>query len=408
MNRGFLLLWQGQAVSQLGNQAFTIAMLLWASTTTGSASLVGLLMVLSLLPGVVLAPFGGTFADRHSRIRILIACDLAAGAGVLLLAAGFWAFPGREQLNLGLLLAAAVLLGVLRALFLPAVGAVIPDLVPAERLPAANSLNQVTVQVALLVGQAAGGVLYARLGAALLFLLDGVTFFYAALSEALIPRDEPRPVAAEGGPPLSRFLRETGEGLRFVWGAAGLRDFAIAASLVNLLSTPMITLFPFYVERYLQAGPEWYGFLVAGVSGGSLLGFALAGTLRLAGTARAWGILGAMFLYPIFFGALAFTRAPLPALAAVVLGGITVGLINVYLMTMIQSATPAELRGRVMGLLVTLTAGLMPIGMALGGVIGDLTGKNVPAILTASAVLALLVTAGAAARRDCRRFLATG
>ena len=56
-------------------------------------------------------------------------------------------------------------------------------------------------------------------------------------------------------------------------------------------------------------------------------------------------------------------------------------MINVYLITLLQAATVAELRGRVMGLLGTLSGGLIPLGMALGGVVGDLTGKNVPLII---------------------------
>ena len=64
-NRNFFLLWQGQTVSQLGNQAFSVAMMFWILEKTGSASLMGLIMGLAVLPGVLLAPFGGTFADRH-------------------------------------------------------------------------------------------------------------------------------------------------------------------------------------------------------------------------------------------------------------------------------------------------------------------------------------------------------
>src|SRR5688500_1790477 len=84
-NRDFFLLWQGQTVSQLGNQAFHIAMMSWLLRATGSASLMGLIMFTSLLPGVVLGPVGGTFADRHSRIRIALICDLLAGAAMLAL-----------------------------------------------------------------------------------------------------------------------------------------------------------------------------------------------------------------------------------------------------------------------------------------------------------------------------------
>ena len=67
MNRNFFLLWQGQMVSQVGSAVFRIAMMFWIKHTTGSATLMGLIAMVSALPMVIFGPIGGTFADRHSR-----------------------------------------------------------------------------------------------------------------------------------------------------------------------------------------------------------------------------------------------------------------------------------------------------------------------------------------------------
>lgn len=409
MTRNFVLLWAGQTASQLGNQAFSIAMMFWTMEATGSASLMGLLMTASTLPGVLLGPFGGTFADRHSRVRILIVSDMIAGIGVLAVAAMLWWRADDVKLITGVLVTVAVLLGVIRAYFLPAVSAVIPSLVHQERLAAANSLNQLSVQGSILAGQALGGVFYKILGAPVLFLIDGLSYLFSGLCASFIPRDE---VRAEAAPaevhPFRQFLAETREGLRYLMREKGMRDFTLVASLNNFLSMPGLVLFPFYVSLYLKEGAEWYGFLMAAVSAGQVGGFILAGVLRASGAARAAIIVAAMIGYPIFFGSLALIRAPWMALVAVFLGGLTVGLINVYLFTMIQRTTPSEMLGRVMGLLGTLSMGLMPIGMALGGVVGDLTGKNVPLVLGVSAGLALLISIALGSRRPLREFLANG
>jgi MFS family permease len=408
-NRSFSLLWLGQTVSQLGNPAFSIGAMYWMMEKTGSASLMGLMMTASTIPSILLAPFGGTFADRHSRIRIMIWSDLLCGLAVLAFAAAIWLRPADTALVLPLLFAVAVIVGTVRSFFTPAAAAIIPDLVPRDKLAAANSLSQLSVQASIVSGQGVGGFLYSLLGPALLFCIDGISYLFASACALFIPPDTrtARPPGATGAHPFRQFLTETADGFRYVWAQKGQRDFLFTASLINFLAMPGFVLFPFYVDRYLHAGPKWYGFLMAGVSVGVVVGFLLAGVLRLSGPARARGILTALVLYPIFFGSLAVWRQPVLALVAIVLGGMATGFINVYLMTLLQASTPAELRGRVTAFLGLLAGGLTPIGMALGGVIGDLTNKNVPLVISVCSVLVILAVLLLGFRRPCREFLAS-
>ncbi|HSF39568.1 MAG TPA: MFS transporter [Thermoanaerobaculia bacterium] len=405
-NRNFLLLWQGQAVSRLGSQAFAVAMMFWVMEKTGSASLMGFLMTFSMLPGVLLGPIGGTFADRHSRVKIIVVCDIISGLGVLLLAFAMMSLPDAVDILIPLLFVVAVLGGVVQAFFMPAIAASVPDLVAPERLAAANSLNQFSNQAALLIGQAAGGVLYNTLGAPLLFLIDGLSYLFSGVSEMFIRLPaRPRPQEERTQSVFRTYVQQTAEGFRYVWQRTGLRSFIFAISFLNFLVMPIMVLFPFYVSLYLRQGSEWYGFLMAGMSAGAVAGFVLAGVLKLQGAGRARGLLICMLLMPVFIGILGFVRVPVLALALVFLDGAAMGLINVYLVTMIQRSTPSEIRGRVMGLLGTLSGGLMPIGMALGGVVGDLTGKNVPLIYAVCAGTSVLLVLVFWTLRDFRDFL---
>jgi MFS family permease len=151
-NRNFFLLWQGQFVSQLGNQAFSIAMIFWIKHQTGSASLMGLLMMLIHLPVVILGPVAGTIADSYSRRTIIIACDVLAGIPVLILALLLFFAPHQTSLILVLMLIVGLLLGAVRTFFNPAITAAIPDIVPKEKIAAANSLNQSSVQISTIIG----------------------------------------------------------------------------------------------------------------------------------------------------------------------------------------------------------------------------------------------------------------
>ena len=186
MNRNFFLLWQGQLVSQTGSAVFSIAMMFWIKHTTGSATLMGLIAMVSALPMVIFGPIGGTFADRHSRRLIIIYGDILRGAvnfslGVLLFLA-----PGAIEATFIWLFAGSIIGGIIMSFFNPAISASIPDLVPKEKIAAANSLNQFAVQVTSFLGMGIGGVLYRVLGMPLLAVVNGLSFLFSAFSESFI------------------------------------------------------------------------------------------------------------------------------------------------------------------------------------------------------------------------------
>jgi len=185
LNRNFVLLSQAQLVSQFGNQAFTIALTFWTAATTQSATMTGLMLMAAVLPVVVLGPLTGTVADRlGSRLRIIVTCDLLSGAIVLLLALGFVAGPAAWRP--AMLFTAALLIGVCNAFFDPAVNALAPDLVPRDRIEAATAFRQSARQVTALTAQGLGGMLFALVGPAGLFVLDGLSFLVAGATEMLV------------------------------------------------------------------------------------------------------------------------------------------------------------------------------------------------------------------------------
>lgn len=410
-NRDFGLVLSGQTVSQLGNQAFSVAMAFWLVEATGSASLMGLLLTASTLPGVLLGPVGGAVADRFNRIKIAVVADLVGGIAMTGLALVM--FPGRASTStlVALLFAVAVLMGTVRAFFLPALGAAIPDLVPPGRLAAANSLTQLMAQGALLVGQGVGGILYSVLGAPLLFLFDGLSYLVAAGSEAFVrlPPHRREAVAEAGAGPglvFRRFWTDIKEAMAYVKSTRGLLGFVLAAAGYNFFLMPIVVLLPFFVADYLGRGARWYGFLLAAISAGEIVGFLLAGIVRLRGRAKANFLVGLMVLAPTPFALIGFIRSAPVSLAVAVALGAAIGMINVHVMTIMQASTPQELRGRVMGLLGTLGGAVIPVGMALGGIAGDLTGKNVPLVYTTCGVASFVFTLAALLRPGTRDFLA--
>lgn len=186
MNKNIVLLWQGQLASQLGMQAYTVAMMFYLMEHTGSAALMSVLMTLSVLPAVILGPLAGVEADKLCRKRIMVAADAARGLAVLALAGLLFsgvAAPATVNVAFGIV---AVISGTGRAFFQPASEALVPDLVSPASLPRTVAWLQSSTQVAMVAGQAAGGLAYRVLGAPVLIAIDGLTYLYSAVSQLFI------------------------------------------------------------------------------------------------------------------------------------------------------------------------------------------------------------------------------
>lgn len=405
MTPNLLLLWQGLTVSQLGNQAFGIAVIFWLKHTTGSASLMGLIAMLSGLPTVLLGPIAGAVADRFPRREILVVSDIVSGLATAYL--GFAMATGSFSANGMLVVVAAVslVLGITEAFYLPAFTAAVPDVVHEDKLNAANSVVQASVRGSELLGTAISGTLFRVLGAPVLMLFDAASFLYSAICECLTTI--PRVKRESKGSTVSALRADTIEGLRYIWRQAGLRRLVFGSSILNALAMPVILLLPFYVEDTLKVKPDWYGFLVAAYGGGTLAGYLLAGALNLSGAARAKTMMLFMVIEGAGPAALAAIRNPGLALVVVFAAGVVGGFVSVGVTFVLQITTAQEMRGRVFGVLATIAGSISPLAMGVSGLIADLLGRNIPLmfLLCGGAIVAVaLLLSGSGPFRE---YLAT-
>jgi MFS family permease len=303
------------------------------------------------------------------------------------------------------LFAAAVVGGIIGAVFNPAVGAVIPDLVPASRLTAANSLTQLSSHGAVVLGQAAGGLLYRVLGAPILFLIDGVSFLLSAASEALMKLPAVPPGARASGGATRAYLADARAAIACVWRNPALRALVLTATVLNFVFTPVFVLLPFFVRDTLHADAAWYGFLLAGLSAGSIAGITAAGFTRLDGVRRKRTLIGAFLSLPALLVLLALTTSVLPALLLVFSIGLLSGAINVFVITLVQLESAPGMRARVLAIVFALAQAAMPAGMALGGIAGDLSGMRVATIFAVFGSAGVLACALALRSAPLRRLL---
>jgi len=405
-NKDFFLLWQGQFVSQLGNQAHAIAMMFWLKRATESASIMGMIMMLTMLPGVILGPIGGTFADRYSRKKIIVVCDILCGLTVLSLAAVMFIAPEAVDFTVVWIAVVGLLLGIFSSIFRPAISASIPDLVPTDKVSAANSLGQSSAQISSLVGQGTGGILFRILGAPTLFLADGITYLVSALTESFIDIPQQFPEKSKSFRQLMRaFIFDTVEGFRYIWQRRGMRTLFFAAAFLNFFLAPIMVLLPFYIEDHLLASPDWFGYFLAAIGAGSMLGYIAAGLIKAHGPVRMLIVIVSLVLDSLAIAALGVADDKIVAVAIGLVVGLLNGIVNINIITILQITTPSKIRGRVFGVLGTISGGLMPLGMALAGVVADLANQDIPLIFMACGMITAVCTLLVATSREFRAFL---
>lgn len=382
-------------------------MILWIKATTDSASLIGLLGMISSIPAVILGAIGGTFADRHSRRNIIILTDMVAGIFILSLAGVFFFFPNAFQVHLSWLFVVSVLSSITAAFFLPAISASIPDLVDKDQLPKANSMNQFSGQISMFIGQGLGGILFMALGAPLLILINSLTFLFSAVSEFFITIPQVIPEKKDKlSEQLSSFMVDIKGGFSFIWYSPGLRKLIFASIFLTFFTIPIIILLPFYVEDFLRVEGYWYGLILSFYGLGALIGYVVAGGLKINGRMRASLTTKFMVGNAILFGLLVIANSPLHGILISTFGGIFSGFISINVITVVQLTTPSATRGRIFGFISAFTGSVTPLGMGLSGVIADLTGQNIPIIYLTCSVCMLIVAIFVLISRDTKEFLA--
>jgi len=390
--RDFRLLWSGMCISLLGDGAFLVALAWQVYALSDAATAMSLVGIAMTVPTIVFLLVGGVASDRLDRRRIMLAADLVRGAAVGLLA--LLSLAG--TLELWHIVGLVVFYGGGAAFFAPAFDAIVPELLPAERLGQANALDQVVRPVALrLAGPALGGVVVGAFGAGTAFALDAATFLVSAAALLAMRPRSARSATAEAS--LRGDLREA---WRFVRRRSWLwATFGSAAIAYLLFMGPVEVLLPLLVKHELHGTATELGLVFAA---GGLGSAACAVVLGQRGLPRR----DITFMYVVWtLATLAVAGYGLSAsvwqlmLACMVFNGLeTAG--TIVWATAKQRHVPPDMLGRVSSLDWLISIGLLPLSFALTGPVSGAIG--VRATLVGAGVLGAAVTFGALFIRGVR------
>jgi DHA3 family macrolide efflux protein-like MFS transporter len=373
-NRNFTLLWSAQLVSTIGSALTSLAASILVYRVTGSAFSVGLMLMATAAPSILLGLIAGVFVDRYDRKRIMVIADVVRAALV-------FAIPFLVESNIAWLYIIVLLTSSVGQFFDPAQASVLPEVASDEELAAANSLMAISSFGATAVGFAASGLL-AQISIDWAFYLDAVTFLFSAVCIYLtrVPT-----IASDENTSVTTILRNMRGGFAFLFNSQVLRStflifpiMGISFGLGNSLLLPFAT-------RALHATEFEYGIQ----EGLTSLGF-VAGSLLMA---RFADRLPAGQWLTISFVVMGLSQMVYSQLDSIPLAFLFVtisGFANapsaIARQLILQRNTPRQMRGRVASVFFVTRDAAVLIGMAMVG-LADIVGVREMFFLAALLVL---------------------
>lgn len=378
-SRDFSLMIIGQIISLFGNAILRFTLSLYVLDLTGSAAAFGTILALSMIPTVLLSPFGGLLADRIARQKIMWGLDFLTAA----LIAGF-ALLAHQEATLAVITVMMMALSIIQAFYQPSVMSSVPALVHQEKLMAANGVVVQVQALANLLGPILAGILYGFLvekqGLFPILTVSCVCFFLSAIMELFIRIPYVR--LPRSGTALRQVRTDLGDALRFLVreNPATARLLLVIAGLNLFLAALFIIGLPYLVKIHLGLSPQLYGFAEAAMGCGSIVGGICSGLVaKKMGLRQSYLFLlvtsGLMLpiVLALLLGASAMVAYGI-IVSCVLLGMAASALFNIACQTFLQQQTPMQLLGKVSSLVTVICVCALPLGQALYGFLFEALG----------------------------------
>lgn len=362
------MIWAGAFLSNVGLWIQMVAQGWQVLQLTNSALLLGLVTFVATFPNLIFSIFGGVIADQWNRRHLLIVAQTVYMLTAIL--------PG-VLTTLGVITVWDIVLialanGLFSAVGFPAWQTFISDLAPDGELKQSIALNSMQFNLSRVIGPAIGGISIGVFGIAGSYYLNGLSYI-AVIIPLVVMRYEPKHRVKQE---KRNMWNDLGEGLLYVKQRPILQVLLGLQFLIAFFVFPYITLLPVFARDIFQTGPAGLGVLNAVAGIGALLGAILLVVL----TERLRQPVYALLVLCLTGGTscVIFTlmHRQLFALPVLIVLGVSTVMSTTLTNTAVQSATPEEVRGRVISIWITITFGLAPIGNVLAGAIAQIYGAQ--------------------------------
>lgn len=373
-SRNFTLLFGGSTISAIGDQ-FTLVALPWlVLKLTGDPAALGLVLAAMALPRAAFMLIGGAVVDRMSPRRVLLS---ARGINALLVSL-LTVLVLTGAIQMWMIYAIALGIGLSTAFAYPAGSAILPQLVQSQQLQPANALFMGMRQLSMIVGPAIGGLLIATgahaghgdgvadsSGLGLAFGVDAASFLFSLGSLMLIR------IHSDHHPkvPVGSVLANVASGIRIIWADLPLRAFILYAAVVSVfVGGPIQVGLPVLADTRLDLGAASLGILMTANGGGMLLGSFLSGVAaKLVRSRLGLMVLGIDSLAGLALATMALVHSTLDGAVLLASVGVLAGIAQIAIVSWIQGRVAPEMMGRTMSVLMFTFMGLGPLSAAIAG-----------------------------------------
>jgi predicted MFS family arabinose efflux permease len=356
-------MWIGACVSTTGTFVQQFAQSWLVYDLTKNPFYLGLDLFLGQLPIMLFSLFGGVFADRMDRRKMLLYSQYIQMTCAFVLAALFVTHTLKGMSFIAVILTLSFIVGCGQSFGGPAYSALLPALVKGEDLSNAIAMNSIQFNLARVLGPALGGLAYTWFGATWCFTLNGVSYIAVIISLFMIQ--------VKFVPPTSResILKSMGEGIRFIRHREGLGPLVVLAFLTTLLGFSITGFLPVIVQTIFHKGPETYQVLLVSSGAGSITGALIVAAMeRLKGQGHV--ALLALLALGAATSAFALSRwLPLSCILIFIAGAAIMASASLML-SLVQVIVSDQMRGRVMSVYNLAFRAGIPLGsLALGKLI---------------------------------------
>jgi MFS family permease len=362
-NKDFVLMSQGAFLSYFGDIIYGLTISYWVLKTTGSTALMGTSAAFASLPRVLISPFAGALADRLDRKNILSLTNLFRG--ILMLFMAFLTYS--NMLSVQFVIFSAFVLSAAGVFASPCVVSIIPDLVEKEDVVRANSIRSAFFSVVDLAGTGAGGFLISTLGVPLMILLNAGSFIYYYIS-LLFVRVPKRTLSITHQE--KNIWVDLKEGVLDFYQNIGLR-FILIGSMMNSFFTAGI--FSLTLALFLQRGfsVEQYGILMSFFGLGSFIGMFAISILKIPIKHYIKVIIGGFSLMALCMIGLMLTHNFFLSCLLICVGVIGNSMGNAIENSVFVLGVVPEKRGKLFGVITTMSNILAPVSAIMYGVMGE-------------------------------------